>query len=688
MKTLKTFMKAVGWTALTLVTLLFVAGFALLQWPDLILNPKTLEWGKARVNAADWVHRVRWKNVSVERENLGFLRNRLLVKLESFCYTGEKDQTACFDELSAGTAYDAFAWPPALTELGPIRVTGGNIKYVAITDPDAPEAESYSIPEIPFWLRPALLQEISIHVPDYDVSFGESRFRGRMRVGSRVESRDSGESLTYSLKLNERKWGDLEVAAATLSRKVEGPWEVRGQSALRLSPGRLNAEFSWTPKSLEDFAFELSARYSARGQSAFARTKGTWRENRLTGRMDARFRGPVQMRADRCDYAFRLGENDSEADFRCPFSLVATARGLSPRATARLEAHARTQGRPGNLSRVDARIELRPEEIFDGAVAGQGALLTDVSFIPGDLPELISLRSEVDLAVDVPRFARVVDRLRPTSLAVPAPFHVLGGRLQASLRGRLNENGGTVRWSALSRLSSRHQKMNWRSRGSVRTELDLPKAKVRDVAVTGELILDKIKLALPPVGVAPPGQIFADPRIRSASIAELRGEPAAKDPAFRLRYDFRVRTPKGAPVELMTEVTPETIPIALDLRMNEKVPLSGSVALNEFPLEVLGIRRQVEDAEVFLRVTERQQLVVGQSELGGSEETASMFYAPQPGDSVTRPSPQVPLSLAEIISGIVLRTPVSVAVVESETPRNLQLSDSDQKTVLQVRRRF
>lgn len=210
----------------------------------------------------------------------------------------------------------------------------------------------------------------------------------------------------------------------------------------------------------------------------------------------------------------------------------------------------------------------------------------------GRLAKLRETRIEhdFDVRLAVPRFQDVVGLLSGTSWAVPAPLHVLHGRVEAEASGSGDPRSGEQRF----RLKARSRLEEGRQRLFASGEADIamrePLLDSRTATVGASVVLEDVALTLPRLEVGAPPDVTLDERITAAPARPSR--PAARRQTW-LSYEAKVTTAK--PALLFTNLAKEPVPVRLDLAVSsEPPPLSGRIRLESFKIELFGREATIE----------------------------------------------------------------------------------------------
>jgi hypothetical protein len=164
-----------------------------------------------------------------------------------------------------------------------------------------------------------------------------------------------------------------------------------------------------------------------------------------------------------------------------------------------------------------------------------------------------------DTRLTVDRMQQVVELLRGTPYAVPAPFNVLDGPIGLRLSVDGNERLGRIGYDSDYRLDSKHQSVHLRSSGE--TSYTLNGADVLPVT-RAEILIDRFHVSAPRFDLRLPPQFAPDPRF--GRISPDDDEPAADSPP-PMDFELRVRTTRPQAIRIATNLTQTAIPVDLDL---------------------------------------------------------------------------------------------------------------------------
>jgi hypothetical protein len=99
-----------------------------------------------------------------------------------------------------------------------------------------------------------------------------------------------------------------------------------------------------------------------------------------------------------------------------------------------------------------------------------------------------------------------------------------------------------------------------------------------------DLALTDVQLELPRLTLESQPQFFPDNRIRPFPPGGAAGAVPPGPPPFT--YHFRVVTPDGHPVRLLSNLARAPVPVGIDLQGGSSVPLRGSIRVADFPVNL------------------------------------------------------------------------------------------------------
>jgi hypothetical protein len=273
---------------------------------------------------------------------------------------------------------------------------------------------------------------------------------------------------------------------------------------------------------------------------------------------------------------------------------------------------------PKLMTEVSGDLELVVQPFGSAWLEGQARFnLHVVRGILSELPRYWAVRSSVQAQVELPDFQKVVTLLKHGSWAIPAPFHVLRGRIRWSTQGgceRLSSLegqqpcalGSWVPFSLKTDLHSSTQIVKMSGEGGYSRE--------RPGGISLDLMLNQLQLELPRLNWSKPPRIFPDLRIDHASPDESARSKK------RFRYNIRIRTPVGHPALVISNLATRKVPVFLELRLTDSNPFSGVLRLASFSVNFFHRQAQIDSFYIVLKKP------LSSSEIFGAFETTYADY--------------------------------------------------------------
>lgn len=459
---------------------------------------------------------------SLRVHNSGFLGKRIeFNSAGGFCARAPDERwRVCFDRFEASTRMH---WNkrlrPTIDEIGPIRIEASSLRVSPSKNPPPPkEPEAPSPPSrwIPSFASDFRLREARMTLADGRYE----RDDGFERIGFRLEGAPTSREDVYGLGFEASLKGTadpriIEVSFdSTLDRNTDFRGTLKGYvgSPRRKPEARLQAGFVWNMR---------SATGELEGSAKFKRLAEMLPEAELT-RFKIRKADDVSLETDWMA-VLDLGKPIHRARSALP------APELALRVVGK--ANARSTRIGDDAIRFDVSIPKTRQWGFDLDAETRG------TYHRAD-GRLDLARARVELAT--PRFRSVVDRLRMTQLAIPAPLNEMDGSvsLRVGQDGTIVERGGrvTLPIRVSTDLSSPNQKFITSTEGA----FSFPDRSSSNERMKLELLakLARVDLYAPNLNPVSPAPAFRlDSRIvrgtpsEGGSAKKPKAKPRSKPPA-------------------------------------------------------------------------------------------------------------------------------------------------------------
>jgi hypothetical protein len=210
----------------------------------------------------------------------------------------------------------------------------------------------------------------------------------------------------------------------------------------------------------------------------------------------------------------------------------------------------------------------------------------------------------------LPRFRRLVQLLRGTVVAVPAPFNTLDGQIALQTTVGVKEDGGRIGYQLSSQLDAVNgQAVHLNFSGNT----DLVKtAKGVKPKTDASLLVHKLTLMMPRFDLRAPPRFAPDGRFLTQEQRLTREKKQAKKVASEpLGMRLHVQTSAPEAIHLVTNMTKGPIPISLDIVYDDgkSAPaVTGWVTVGNTPVELFRRNAVVEELRVDLQPSGEERL--------------------------------------------------------------------------------
>jgi hypothetical protein len=595
--------KTVGLVLAALTTFVLVFAVFFFAVPEITIPIPKIQWLMAKFLPQDLHVDFSSLDVRISRPGRQFLAKRFEVSARDFCVTyQDRAVHGCFEGVSLSATG---GWStsrrvretqsrlrPRLLSIDPILLIGGealvDLRYLKTAEKkEKPQKNEPSAGgKVVDLLRKEILPKWRLEGSRVDLSSIEivAKDGSRTKAGFELVTLQGGDTLRATLRNLDLGPGKPRVNASIRAIKSTGrsmwAWKV-------YADGRVDAAGKKRIDLLAD-ADIFDWRSADFRIGARLKNVAALREARLAGHIE----GDVVSGLFSQKIAVATGDKTSELralDFvNCAVNadLGQKVGGVKcgPQ-EVRLALKERTQFGNPNLFVFRPAFELRLMQLTFGEVKSahyefilnidhadllKAAVRLD-GFVRAAPGERLSFAVQGDANVAINHFQRVVEILKPTPYAVPAPLHELNGPVTASAEVNFSETGGDVPYGLELRLDSRHQSAHARLDG--RTLL-IGRVGTKEFHVKTDLTIaiEEIRLSAPRFEMAPPPQMALDARF--APIQKVNGKPVPEAEAPKkgkpLDLTVRIATTRPEAIRIATNMTKTAIPIGLNLKFESE----------------------------------------------------------------------------------------------------------------------
>ncbi|MCC6272960.1 MAG: translocation/assembly module TamB domain-containing protein [Deltaproteobacteria bacterium] len=525
--------------------------------------------------------------------------------------------SGCLELLAAEAELGWRDGPLRLLALGPVRIAG---KELALTLPEDARADparsrsAFRVPELrlPPELRDTRFSAASLRLPKLRIRSGGRELDASLNLA--LEPDEVGalalvkaEAEMAGMPGAEKIGGEWNLASPTGFRAND--WNLSGTINLAGHARRLEAKAAVAPRAPEGLSVSIDARFREGKAAGELQGRGEWRPERIRAAFSGKARGfhskvhEIALRDCAADFRQTRADGFGKLALDCPVRVDLTPMTLPSAAYGRqitlphnFDLTVKTDLEAAldvSLRRpVSGTLEVILAPLSQDLVRLRGRTLTRFSGVPRQYPGGWNLRSEVELFAELPQFRRLAQALHRTAYPVPAPLEVLDGSVELGISGvaDLGRRRGEFPVVFRTRLQSEGQGLDSEGSGKFRYALADGKNQGR---LDLDLVLTRMKLALPRLGLASIPELLPDSRMRKPWLKP--GKPVAGD----LKYRVTVKTPPESPALVSSNLAQADIPIHLDLLLEEG-KAGGTVRVAETPLRFFRREAQVRELKLTL----------------------------------------------------------------------------------------
>lgn len=540
----------------------------------------------------------------IERGKEGLLSKRFYFSAKEFCLSS-KDINVCFEEGVTGLSLSwrnlrNFDWRPEIIEVEPIRILGltGEVRISPTIPGDGPKSADDGILRfvyadvVPKWRYVG--SRLEVERLEIKTNEGEE-----VDLAFLIETEPSGAASLILRKFSLRNqgvnvFGRLNVLPQEKGFKFDTKASVNlpERRAIQLTGAAFLRDF-------ETGEFKIQSFWHGFPGLREARLKGGLREARLKSHVSIRVAevDPWLRSLELNECEFGLNLKSKSGAIRCkPGTVRVWLADAGPFRNG--ERLVLAPDFEFIVSRYDLsenpsadwklRLHLDHRNLVDAEVNADGKLARAA----GGKPDLTF---DANLNASIDRFRRVVQLLRSTRFAVPAPLNVFDGTMGMTAWITWSKRKVDLKFQAETNLKSRHQSAQVKLSGETRVDR-LAKEDLPIVDVTVEVI--DLAMAAPRLDVLSIPRLTPDPRFGSipSEVKLANGEKEASKTAL-----FRVRVLTTSPdsIRISTNLTASPIPIGLDLAYSdlakEKSKTTGWIAVGTTPVDIFRRQATVEE---------------------------------------------------------------------------------------------
>lgn len=598
LRAVKGLLRILGVLLLTVVVSIVTFLVFFIATPDISLDSGQVRWIAERVLPSSVLLTFRNAQVRVLRPEGMWLAKHLVIKTEGLCARYEMEAVrTCFDDIDIGATAGWGGKPlagesdsmPRLISIDPIRMLGGQVQIDADAFPKSEEKEDQGGISVVDLLRKQILPKWKIEgsrieLKDFVFQSGGERYQAAFDL----TTQQNGETLRAALHHLVSSSGDLKASGLIrvtrpgdwletekAAKNEKSHWKVWADADVDLAgPARVQAKADANIYDWQTLDFRLGSHWKGVPAVREARLEGALHKDAFDGRTSVKFGN--------------LGSEVRMLDFvNCAVdaNLATKVGGLEcgPE-TVRLKVRERSLIQRRGLYTFAPQFNFRitrlafgdqkeAEFTLDLGLSHLGFLglrtqLAGTVWQSAEQGLRYNVNGTSDLVAN--QFQGVVNLLRKTPYAIPAPLNVLNGLISLHVGLELNEKNGSVSYSLVPELDSKFQSVHMDVSGTTRLSME---GKGLSTSTEAAIQISKLHFSAPRIDLRIPPQILPDSRfgpirIKGGDFVKPKKEQAGPPMDFKLR----IVTTRPNAIQVATNLTKSPIPVSLDLIYEERAP--------------------------------------------------------------------------------------------------------------------
>ena len=658
--------------AIVLVTGLL---FTILLNPSLIINKTTMDMAARQLKVAGV--EIKWDEASFSFESHGLLDKTMRFGFEGMCASLSPNvERACFSRAKLAFRIGVDRMVPTLKALGPVVVEGGEVHLRFEKDEEKkPPSGELPLPVIalPSFLSKTRFHDMNLDIVKLEIDAGNASISGSVHAALKAGEDNSIEGVELKTELREAKSKariDLWASAKSKSGFRAGDWSLLTKGSAELGgsgSAKLDASFSSADGSRADGkATVVFAQGSTRAKGEL---KSSLSEDRIElsalGSLSGFSEEITSASVSNCRIELTRTDREKNRGFlslNCSVKAGIKEFALPgeldpfyelPRSIAmNISGEAETFFMPDMDQKIEGRLNASMVPLKGKLVSTRGKVGASFSGVPSKPPDNWKVSTDFDVHFVIESFSRLERALASTPWPVPAPFNIMDGVIDFALTGSMSTSTGKARFPAKlsTRLESKEQRIFTESDGEF--VFSFGGAGMKNASLDLEVKLEDVQLQLPNLALATLPQLSDDSRIELK--APEGPKKSGKDPAISWR--LHVASPEGKPVRILSNITPDFVPIELDLNVDGDGS-TGRVAINKFPVELFRRKAKVDSLDIELKKPADESTVKGSFTIDTGGYVISLLVAGLMESPAITLVSNPPLSEGDIISTLIYGEP-------------------------------
>lgn len=650
-------LKNIMYTFFILISTLVVLAFLILTIPQIVINDTTLSYASRFLPR--YGYNIDWRYHKVRASSVKIFHKHIHLSFEGLCISSVKEtgkQQFCFESVDIHATVGWENKKFVVSALGPLHINDGRISIELPPSNPQKKQESFfsSLIKISSYFKNTKFYPFSINLNHLEVFDNSKKITGRISLFSDINEKNEISEVSLFGSTEELiGLGKIESIALALHGNNYGKlpsfnWNIGGDiHTVFQKNSHLSFQSGITSSPDHSYSYGIQAAYADDTIKSALGITGIVQNQQWKGNITASAAGFLdqiqKVSVTDCLYAYQQAEKNKQLGklaVNCPIHVDLTPL-LLPSATWSklvtvpanldflLQTNLETDYFPSLDSKISGTFDLGLSPIEQDFVKANGKAHTLFSGIPSRYPEGWNIVTELNSSIILPYFQKVAQALEKTAFAIPAPLNVLDGSIEAGLRGQidLTQSSGKLPLVFKTQLHAADEKLDVSGTGTFsygkvihdsspenETNNNKKQESKKGKKWEGTLDLEDVKITLPTLGISTLPALFPDKRIQKTD------HLVKKDP-----FDFSLHvTTREKPISLVSNVARESIPIQLDLKI-ENGKTAGTVSIAPTTLHFFQKNAQLERLTLILKDPQESSELAGRIRIDHAEYKIDLF---------------------------------------------------------------
>ncbi|MCB1214014.1 MAG: translocation/assembly module TamB domain-containing protein [Deltaproteobacteria bacterium] len=617
MKLVKKIFKILLISLASLLGLILLSSLAILTWPQLVINQKTLAY--LADYAPQFGYKIHWNDLEIKFDSKELLHKKININFKNLEAQDLKTKNQInLKQLELGLEILFEEGKFKLLSINPLTALG-EAQINLEENKNKAEETSFELPQItrPSFLKKTHLENIKVDLEKIAIYQGKKEiFLGELKLKSQRQAQQSLSKIILEAKTSQSIYLKKAQVSAILSSPsafqkndwildLKGELEDQEKEEIQLSLLLKTKDKDVYHVQLEpDFKLKsLQGKFKIQGQLA----QKSW-DLKLSGEALPTIQYLKKIKTKECHLKLNSipkDKNKSKVQIDCPLLLTIEELELPKsawknsikvpqEAKINLKSEFQSSFLPKLQEPIQGFLELELTSIQQDLMSLEGKTHTNFNGIPNQYPLHWNIESTADLKIILEDFQKLKKILDHTSIAIWAPANALQGKAELNIKGKIDlaKQKGEIPISFQTRLYSKEQKLNTDGEGILTYYLQ---EKTENNHLEMALNLKEFQLALPNIELENPPNLFQDSRFIS------KNNPQNKSSQTNFSYHISIRNPKDKPGFIVSNLSQKPLPIYLDLDLlPEKI--QGEITMGKSKLTLF--KREAEIKKMELKLAE------------------------------------------------------------------------------------